>query len=412
MRVLWFCNCPVSDSNAGGTGTWLGAMARGLLNSDAVELGIIARGPVRLFTRRDYRQVKQWLVPVGARLGRGGLPATSLVQAIVAAVKEFSPDLVHTWGTESFWGLLPARGLLTYPSLLEMQGLKKAIGDVFYGGLSLVQTLRCIGPKELIKRHTLYHQRREFRLWETQECQIIRGHQMITVQSPWMAGQVRAINPTARLFKTDLALRKEFEASPEWQPQGRKVVFSISAYPSPFKGLHVAIRAIDVLNNRYPGVRLRVAGPFQREGLRQEGYVRWINSIVREAGLQDRVEWLGSLPGPDVVREMLSADALLVPTFIESYCVAMAEGMLIGTPIVASFTGGTAYLGRDEETCLFFPPGDAVMCAYQLERALSDQKLAMRLSRRGRAVAATRHNLNQIVQRQVQIYREALEPAS
>ena len=28
MRVLWFCNCPLNDADAGGTGSWLGAMAR------------------------------------------------------------------------------------------------------------------------------------------------------------------------------------------------------------------------------------------------------------------------------------------------------------------------------------------------------------------------------------------------
>ena len=124
MKILWLCNCPLSDSDAGETGAWQGAMACGLLDSGAVELGIIATGPVKQFTRRDYRQVKQWLVPAGSPLGSDGLPSPSLVRAIVAAAGEFSPDLIHIWGTENFWGLLPARGLLKYPSLLEIQGLK------------------------------------------------------------------------------------------------------------------------------------------------------------------------------------------------------------------------------------------------------------------------------------------------
>ena len=38
--------------------------------------------------------------------------------------------------------------------------------------------------------------------------------------------------------------------------------------------------------------------------------------------------------------------------------------------------GRDGFLGRDEETCLFFPPGDEAMCAYQIGRLLGDVDLA------------------------------------
>ena len=271
MKVLWLCNCALSDSDAGGTGAWLGTMARGLLDSGAVELGIIASGPVRQFTRCDYRQVKQWLFPGNTTLGRGGLPSASLVQAIVSAAKEFSPDLVHTWGTEAFWGLLPARGVLAYPALLEIQGLKGQIAKVFFGGLTLQEQFRCFGIKELLKRRTMHADRRDFARWGLREEEIIRGHRFVDVQSSWVASRVRAVNPDARLFPVDLTLRKPFYDADGWQWSGRTTLFCTAAYTSPFKGIHVAVRALALLRKRIPNVRLRIAGAHQRPGSARTG---------------------------------------------------------------------------------------------------------------------------------------------
>jgi glycosyltransferase involved in cell wall biosynthesis len=409
MKILWLCNCPLTDADTGGTGTWLGAMARGLLDSGAVELGIIAFGQEKQFTRRDYRQVKQWLVPAGIALGRDGLPPASVVKSIVTAAKEFSPDLVHVWGTETFWGLLSARGLLTYPSLLLLQGLSGQIAKVFHGGLTLPEQLRCIGIKEMLKRRTMHAHRRAFASRGLLEAEMIRKHRFVDAQSLWGASHVRAINPKACLFSVDLPLRPPFYNAGAWQSLGRPTLFCTAAYTSPFKGLHVAVRALALLRKRIPDVHLRVAGAHQRGGIRQDGYMRWINRMTRQLGVADAIEWLGPLNAEQIVKELQTAAAIVIPTFVETYCVALAEAMIIGTPVVASYAGGIPSLGEDEKSCLFFPPGDEAMCAYQLERVLTDEALAQRLSRESRKIAAVRNDLQRIVQRQLDIYRQMVE---
>lgn len=408
MKVLWFCNLEISHADACGTGSWLGAMARGLMDAGGIQMGIVSNAPVENMTRRDYRDVCQWLVPEGRSGNGNGLSSISVVRDITGACDAFSPDLIHVWGSEGYWGLLTARQLLRHPALLEMQGLKFAIADVFYGGLSFTDRLHCIGVKEVLKRRAMYHDRRDFERWGIREREIIRGHRFIDVQSSWMAAKIHGINPNARLFKADLALRTEFEHAIPWQPTGHPVVFTTSAYPAPFKGLHIAIRAVAELRQRCPRARLRIAGPHQRVGIRQEGYVRWLKALAREVGMEEHVEWLGILSAEQIVQELQTAGAALIPTFVESYCVAMAEAMQVGTPTVAAFTGGTAHLGRDEETCLFFPPGDSAMCAFQLERVMKDNELAVRLSKQSREAAVARHDRKTLVQRQIETYRQVL----
>ena len=409
IKVLWFCGSPLSDLDAGRTGTWQGAMARGLLNTGAVELGIIASGPARQFTRRDYGQVKQWIIPERSPLGRDGLPPIAVVQAIIAAANEFSPDLIESWGTEGFWSLLTARGLLAYPVLLEIQGLKGQIAKVFYGGLTLPEQFRCIGIKELLKRRTMFADKRDFARWGIRQEEMIRGHRFVALQSSWVASQIRTINPDARLFPVNRALRQPFYDADAWQSPRRPTVFCTVAYTSPFKGLHVAIRALALLRNRIPDAHLRIAGAHQRLGIRQDGYIRWINRMIRQFGLAEAIAWLGPLNAEQIITELKNAAVVVIPSFIETYCVALAEAMIIGTPAVVSYVGGIPSLGKDEDSCLFFPPGDEAMCAYQLERVLTDAELTLRLSRESREIAAARNDRQRIVQRQLEIYRQVLE---
>jgi hypothetical protein len=48
------------------------------------------------------------------------------------------------------------------------------------------------------------------------------------------------------------------------------------------------------------------------------------------------------------------------------------------------------------------------MCAYQLERVLTDATLAQRLSQASRRVAASRNDRRRIVLRQLEIYQQVL----
>lgn len=409
LRILWLCNCALDDSDLRGSGTWLAPMARALSDSHAVDLGIIATVPTSELTRRDHGQVQQWVVPGRTPLGRGGLPAVPVLESIVATIDEFSPDLIHTWGTEAFWGLLAARRLSNYPALLEMQGVKGQIAKVFYGDLNWSERWGCIGIKEVLKRRTMQADCRDFARWGLREEEMIRCHRFVDVQTAWVAAQVKVANPDARLFSVDLALRLPFYEAEPWQFSGRPTVFCTAAYSSPFKGLHVAIRALALLRKRIRAARLRIAGGHQRPGIRQDGYIRWVNRMVCHLGLSEAIDWLGPLDGEQIAAELKNASAIVIPTFIENCCTAMQEAMAIGTPVVASYVGGIPSIGKDGESCLCFPPGDEAMCAYQLERTLTDQRLALGLSQESRKIASVRNDRQRIIRRQLQIYRQILD---
>jgi D-inositol-3-phosphate glycosyltransferase len=75
-----------------------------------------------------------------------------------------------------------------------------------------------------------------------------------------------------------------------------------------------------------------------------------------------------------------AAEVVVVPSHYESFGMVALEAMACGTPVIASETGGLAYLIKDGETGFFVPPADPEALSDKLEQILLDQKLRDRLS--------------------------------
>ena len=408
MKILWLSNTTLTDSDNSGSGTWLNALFRGLVDSGTVELGNIAVGTVSQTTRQDCGPVRQWVVPSGPGASRDGLPSEKIVADIIDAVQEFAPDLVHVWGTECFWGLLTARKLIKQIALLEMQGLKYAIARVFDGGLSAKEQLACIGLREIIRPSSIRQGRKRFERWAAFEKEIISRHTHIGVQTKWVEAHVTSLNRECTTFHCDLALRKPFYSAKPWHYTGSHQIICSAAYSAPFKGLHVAIRAVAIVKNRFPEVKLCIVGGLSGGGFRQDGYVTWLKQEIANLGIESNVQWLGALGADQIIARMQASSAMVIPSYIENCSTSMQEAMLVGVPLAVSYAGGLPSIAQDEETALFFPIGDDAACAFQLERLLTDCELAMRLSRQGRHIAAYRNDPQRIIARQLEIYRQVI----
>lgn len=409
VRILWFSNRAFFEQDIVDTGTWLAPLGRSLTATGEVELCNITSGEVSDPTRRDVGPIRQWIVQE-AELGRDGLPPAEIVAGIVDLARDYAPDIVHIWGAERFWGLLTARRLIDFPALLEIQGLKEPYSRVFAGGLTRHEQRSCLGLREIIKRSSIASGQRRYAMWSRFEREIIAGHRYITTQSPWVEAWVRASNTSAQLFHTELALRAPFYDSQPWSIHDDAGVFCMAAaYSVPYKGLHDAVRAFALLKRRLPHARLRVAGTLlPSSGIRRDGYAAWIGRLAASLHVAESIDWLGPLSAADIVAQLQRCSVMVMPSHCETYSVALAEALHLGVPAVCAHNGGADWLARDEESALFFSAGDEVMCSYQLERVLTDQRLALKLSENARSAAMTRNDLSSIVAGQIQRYRSIM----
>lgn len=409
MKVLWLSNKSLFDTRLGETGTWLDALSGILTSRGKIDLRNFCFGDVDVVTKYEREWLSEWVFPKPKLIKNLSNFDPQSRSHLKVAINEFSPDLIHIWGTETLWGQFAKDCQFDSPVLLEMQGLKGAISKVYEGGLSWYDAISCIGLKELLRKNTIFNLKQKYKDWGVIEKNVITANQFIAVQSRWTESQVKAFNKEAVIYYSDRTLRPEFYGTKIWENTSKKIIFCSCAYSSPFKGLHIAVRALSILQKSYPDIELRIAGAHQRDGIRRDGYISWVCKEISRLGLDSNVRWLGPLSASDLVEELVVSSAFVLPSFIESYCLALAESMILGVPSVVGYSGGASWLAKDEETALFFPPGDEEMCAFQIDRVLSDSSLSLQLSDAARKVALKRHDLDSLVERQIKTYQDVIQ---
>lgn len=414
-------NILITTDKPNSTGTWIGSMQRALRTHADVELGNISWSndpKASGLTRCDYGTLAQWALPYEWP-NRKGLPSSKTVEAIRHIVETFQPDLIHVWGVESYWGMLTANGQLGVKVLLEIQGLKGVYARVFYGGLSLRRIWATHGLVEL--QHpalSLLRMQREFRRWGKMEAHMIASHDFIHTQSDWVRAHVRALSEQPTLFETGILLRDEIcQAAPWVDPcegacldaQTASVELLTVTSSLPHKGLHVSIRALAEVKKRWPKAKLRIAGiqPKQPD-LRNMGYTRYLLGLIRRLGLEDSVEWLGHLNADQLIEAYRRASLFVLSSYVETYCLALAEALYVGLPSVVAYSSALPELADDGRSALFYPVGESVICAQKIERLLSDRPLAQRLAAEARREARIRNDRDRIVAGQLDTYRRMI----
>jgi glycosyltransferase involved in cell wall biosynthesis len=106
---------------------------------------------------------------------------------------------------------------------------------------------------------------------------------------------------------------------------------------------------------------------------------------IREAGLQERIVWLGKLPFGDMPALYSRADLVVYPSFLEGFGLPPLEAMAAGTPVVAS--NSSCLPEVLDGAAVLVDPHDAVAFAHAVESAVSDAELRKRLVAAGSARA-------------------------
>jgi glycosyltransferase involved in cell wall biosynthesis len=139
------------------------------------------------------------------------------------------------------------------------------------------------------------------------------------------------------------------------------------------KSLRVALEALAGVD----GVTLVLAGEGdERPALERD---------VAELGLEQRVSFIGAQPRERVLELFAAADASILSSSWENFPHTVVEALAVGTPVLATATGGVAEVVRDGENGLLVAPGDAVALGEAIRRYMGDEELRGRL----RAAAAS-----------------------
>lgn len=164
------------------------------------------------------------------------------------------------------------------------------------------------------------------------------------------------------------------------------------------KGHRYLFEALPVLLERWPGLRLAVAGAGpQRDDL---------EALATSSGLKDRVMFLGQRR--DAHRIMEAADVVVHPTLSEAFSSVIIEALALERPLVATDVGGAPEQVDSEETGILVPARDALALAGALDQMLSDRDQAAAMGVEGRRRVVERFSFSRMMPVYEQTYDEVL----
>jgi len=154
----------------------------------------------------------------------------------------------------------------------------------------------------------------------------------------------------------------------------------------PTKGLVVVLEALDLMRRNSPTRRLR----FRIAGSGEARHVQALQRSIRERGLEEVVEVVGELEGPQLVEFLGRATLTILPSrMYENLPNALLESWACGTPVLASNLGSLADCVGEHSTAWLFQPGNATDLAERLTHFLDHPREIETAAIRVRTLAET-----------------------
>jgi glycosyltransferase involved in cell wall biosynthesis len=185
------------------------------------------------------------------------------------------------------------------------------------------------------------------------------------------------------------------------QLDGKKVVLFLSRL-DPIKGLDLLIPALGELARR------REDFVFVLAGMGHHAYEAELAGLVEKHGLQDRTVVLGFVQGEDKRSLLRRADLFVLPSYHESFSIAIVEAMAAGLPVIVSdrvsICREVSELGAGLVTGM---TREEIAAAVDL--LLEDENLRRDMGRKGAHLVSEQFNLAKVVSDLVRVYERIVQ---
>ena len=297
------------------------------------------------------------------------------------AIDELSPDLVHL------------RGLWRQPSLACLKWKNNNPSKPL-----IVQTAGMLEPwarsrNRLLKR--FYFKYVEQKLLD--QCNLIHAtsQQELSTLSNLGLGSKQFLVEEGIFLPSAEQLRQPLASS-----RPRKLLFLSRLHP--VKGLDLLLESLALLRPR--GWICVIAG------MGESSYVAHLKQQVSRLNLDNIVSFTGALSGQEKINAFADADAFILPSYSESFGIAIAEAMSWGLPVITT-TSTPWQVIMDRNMGWFVEPTVNDLASILFNVFYSPQDKLLDMGRRGRQYIAEHYDWDVISFKMTSIYRSLLEQA-
>lgn len=164
----------------------------------------------------------------------------------------------------------------------------------------------------------------------------------------------------------------------------------------PIKGIEKLLHSLALLKAT---ARLSICG----DG--ESGYQAHLHSLVRDLGLDGRVDFHGRVDGDAKEQQFRDADLCVVPSFKENFCVVVAEALAREVPVIAS--RGTPWQRVEEMECGLWVDNDSETLSEAID--LAAHMPLGEMGKRGREWMEREFSWRTVAERMVEQYRTLVE---
>lgn len=180
-----------------------------------------------------------------------------------------------------------------------------------------------------------------------------------------------------------------------------KSVMFASAKLTPKKGHIILMFAAKKVIEQFPDVRFIVTGigDFKNE----------LAKITKELCIENNILFVGRIDYPSTIKLMEYSNMGVVPSYAETFCHALIEPMIVGTPVVSTPVGVAEEIIIDGETGYLVPVGDSEKLADKIIYLLQNEVLAKQIGCSGKKVIEHNFNIDVISKQIVAVYHQLLK---
>jgi glycosyltransferase involved in cell wall biosynthesis len=413
VRVLWFSNCQITGNNRDIGCSWIGSLEAQISKMSDIRLGIsfntkdpdstqfnvgtttffpVIIDPIENKFRRFYTRLSH------------KVEDENLLEQYLNIIDRFHPDVIHVYGTESDFGLIASK--TNIPSIIHIQG-NLTLNDLkWFVALSPIEMLRYSKKWLLLKGHGLLHDYLVNKKAASREQKIFKGCKNFMGRTDWDRRISSVLSPGSRYFHCDEMIRSSFYQN-EWHPKTSNSDYVIisTIRNNIYKGLETIMQCKIILHQAFPDqpVTWKIAG------LLEEYEISYLVEKKFKTKFKDiGIELLGNVQENDLVNLLLSADLYVHPSHMENSPNSVCEAMLLGLPLITTYTGGTSSLLTDRLEGLLIQDGDPYSLAGAIIELIRNRKFAYSLGANARVRALKRHNPEKIVEDLLNIYSTIL----
>ena len=408
MRVLWVSTSPMGPASrileiqqTGSSGGWIQSEYEALMREDHSEVEMfflcgsrsVAEGTV---LRKQTEEGIAFCVNLPKISFGKELPA-AVYKNVKDVIDEVKPDVIHIWGTESCISHGAAKAGEGIRKVVFLQGII-GIHQRYKGGYlaNTEDNLPYISPDPLKTRIVTRMKRSYFKKQIAYEQYTLRNSRGVIIDNEFSEAYCKTVSPELTCYYRFLHPNTLFtEADWSYDACQKNTIFTVFG-KSTEKGMHQLLKAVAIVKETVPDVKLIIPGPFSCEGGRLKdkrrlvGFERWMANFIEANGLTDNVIFPGKLSPAQMVEQLQNCHMFVNPSCMECHALSLREAMTVGTPSVTSLCGSVIEYVTHNENGLIYRYEEHEMLSYLIKKVLGDRAFAEHLSRGAKASMAER----------------------